>query len=217
MSANELFVMNFHKMPTRELITWCLGTAALQETNPFHATTMPDWVHGPRHFREHAANLTELDKAAENKDTAKMKERDLEQEATYHSIDINASYLVLRAKVAKDYSLLHGMGYEVKEKTKRTHQHVPVSRVPLQVEVERAGDGAVRLKIQKDPGAGTYQVQFCKGEPKGEESWADFANFRTSRPLLQNLERASWYYFRVRSHGDNETSPWSAVVGIVVV
>lgn len=218
MSANDIFVMTFHKMTPRELITWCLGTAALQEKHPFHASTMPDWVHGPRHFREHATNLTELEKAAENRDTAQMKKRDEEQQAIYHSIDVNSSYIVLRAKAANDDSLLHGMGYEVKgkEKGKRSHQHIPVSRLPLKLEVERAGDAAVRLRIQRDPGAGAYQVQYCKGEPTGEDSWADYGNFRSIRPLLKNLDRASWYYFRVRSHGDNETSPWSAVVAIIV-
>ncbi|GFO58667.1 hypothetical protein GMST_09920 [Geomonas silvestris] len=219
MSANDIFVMNFHKMTPRELITWCLGTAALQEKHPFHGSTFPDWVHGARHFREHAATLSDLETAAENKDTLKMKQRDEEQAATFHSIDINTSYLVLRAKAAKDNSLLYGMGYEVKEvkeKTKRPHQHVSVSRDPLKLEVERADDGAVRLKIQRDLGAGGYQVQFCKGQPTGEDSWRDYANFKTVRPLIKNLERACWYFFRVRSHGDNETSPWSAVVGIIV-
>jgi hypothetical protein len=216
MSANEYFVMNFSKMGRQELITWLLGTAVLQEKHTFHGTSMPDWVAGPDHFRRHAANLSDLDKAAENKDTQKMKQREEEFAATLLSIENNATYVVLRAKSANDESLLHGMGYEVKEKAKRTYQHISVSRLPLPLKAERAGDGSIRLTIQKDPGAGTYQVQFCKGEPKGEDSWADYANFRTVRPLIENLDRAAWYYFRVRSHGDNETSPWSVAVGIIV-
>lgn len=216
MSAKDIFVMNFHKMTLQELITWCLGTAALQEKHPFHASTMPDWVHGPQHFRDHATNLTELDKAATNKDTYHMKKRDEEQQATFHTIDVNSSYIVLRAKIANDNSLLHGMGYEVKEKTKRTYQHTPVSRDPLKLEVERAGEGAVRLKIQKDPGAGMYNVQYCKGQPTGEDSWTGNLNFKTLRPIIKDLERACWYYFRVRSQGDNEDSPWSAIVGIII-
>jgi hypothetical protein len=216
MSVNDFFVLNFLKMSRQEMITWLLGTAALQERHPFHGTRIPEWIAGPPQFRQHATNLTELDNSAGHKDLQKVKQSDEEWAATLFSIDTNASYVVLRAKAEKDESLLYGMGYEVKEKTKRAHQHVPVSRVPLTLKAERAGDGSIRLTIQRDPAAGTYQVQFCKGEPKGEDSWSDYANFKTVRPLIENLERACWYYFRVRSHGDNETSPWSNVVAIIV-
>lgn len=73
------------------------------------------------------------------------------------------------------------------------------------------------LTIERDPGAGVYEVQFCKGAPAGEESWQVLGNFRKVKIFTPDLERAGWYYFRVRSHGDNETNPWSypadAIVG----
>jgi hypothetical protein len=220
MFLNDLFVMNFAKMTIPELTTWLLGTASLQEKHSFHGTTMPDWVPAWVRFRQHADCLTITAKAAENKDVAKSKERDDEQAAALQSININACYVIIRAKHENDDSLLHGMGYETKEKVKRTrlHQTTSISQVPLIVTAKRGPTpGSVVVNFQRDPGAGLYQLQICKGEPTGEESYGDGGSFKHTRTVVLDLNRASWYYFRGRSHGNNETSPWSAPVGIIVV
>jgi hypothetical protein len=220
MFSNDLFLMPFAKMTIPELTTWLLGTATLQEKHPFHGTTMPDWVPAWARFREHADCLTSAAKAAENKDIAKSKERDDEHAAVLQSIDINACYIVIRSKHENDDSLLHGMGYEIKDKTKRTHLHPAnsISRVPLILTVKRgSAPGSVVVNFQKDPGAGLYQLQICKGEPTGEGSYEDGGSFKLTRTVIVDLDRACWYYFRGRSQGNNETSPWSAPVGIIVV
>lgn len=221
MFTNDIFVMNFSKMSVPELTTWLLGTAALQEKNTFHGTTMPDWVPAWDRFRQHADSLNILGKEAENKDIVKMKARDDEQAAALLSININACYVIMRARHENDDSLLQGMGYEVKEKTKKAHaSHGSGSllQVPMILKVKRGPEpGSVVVFFQKDPAAGLYQLQICKGEPAGEESFADPIFFKSLRNVIVNLERASWYYFRGRTHGNNESGPWSAPVGIIVV
>ena len=217
MFTNDIFLMNFLKMTIPELTTWLLGTAALQEKNPFHCTTMPDWVPAWKRFREHADSLNTAAKAAENKDVAKMKARDDEQAAAL-SININACYVVMRAKHENDDSLLHDMGYEIKEKTKRVHSSSSISQLPMLLKVKRGPEpGSVVVIFQKDPAAGLYQLQMCKGEPAGEETFGDQGSYKSLRNVISNLERASWFYFRGRSHGNNESSPWSIPVGIIVV
>lgn len=219
MFTNDAFNMSlFGKMSYPELITWLLGTATLQERHHFHGGTMPDWVPAWVRFRQHADTLTKTTKAAENKDTVKARERDQEHANTLLSINTNACYVVMRAQHEKDETLLHNMGYEVKEKAKRNQAGPSISRLPLKIRVKRGPTpGSVVLTFEKDPAAGLYQLQICKGEPTGEESWGDHGNYKKCRIHIENLDRASWYYFRFRSHGDNESSPWSAPVGIIVV
>jgi len=218
MFTNDIYLMPFPKMSIPELSTWLLGTAALQEKHPFHGTTMPDWVPSWGSFRQHSESLINFAKAAENKDIAKVKERDDEQAAALLSININACYVVMRAKHENNDELLHDMGYEFKEKTRKVHVTSSISQLPMVLKLKRGSDsGCVVVIFQMDPAAGLYQLQMCKGEPAGEDSFKDVGNFKTIRNIINGLDRASWYYFRGRSHGNNESSPWSAPVGIIVV
>jgi len=218
MFSNDVYDMHFLKMSIPEISTWLLGTAALQEQNPFHGSTMPDWVPAWGRFRQHSDALISLAKAAENKDTAKVKARDEELAAALLSININACYVVMRAKHENNDELLHGMGYEFKEKTRKVHVTSGISQLPMILKLKRGPDpGSVVVIFQMDPAAGLYQLQICKGEPAGEDSFKDGGNFKAIRNVINNLERASWYYFRGRTHGNNESGPWSSPVGIIVV
>ncbi|MBJ6751005.1 fibronectin type III domain-containing protein [Geomonas anaerohicana] len=216
--TNNVFVMNhFADMNHHQLIGWLLDTATKQEQHPYHGKNTPDWVAGFARLREHAAALSQKEEAAKNKDIQAIKERDLERAATLESIHFNASYIVMRARHENDESLLHNVGHELKEKTKRTHTPTSVTRLPLKVTAKRGDEpGTLVLTIERDPGAGVYEVQFCKGAPAGEQSWQLLGNFKKVRIFVPDLERSGWYYFRVRSHGDNETSPWSMPVDIIV-
>ncbi|HBG04870.1 MAG: hypothetical protein A2075_00880 [Geobacteraceae bacterium GWC2_58_44] len=218
MFAVEIFLMNFAKMGYTELIPWLLDTATLQEAHPFHRANWPDWVPGASKFREHAEILSVAVKAAENKDREKTKERDQKHADTLLSVNLNANYIVMRWHHEKNESLLHNAGYVLKEKTKKSYGRSSISNRPLDLKLKNGPDpGSVTVKFEKDPAAGLYQLQICKGVPVGEESWGEQGLHKSCRFVVIDLDRASWYYFRGRSHGDNETSPWSAPVGIVVV
>jgi hypothetical protein len=216
--TNNIFVMNrFAEMNHHALVGWLLDAATKQEQHPFHGKDWPEWAAGAARFRGHASALSVKEEAAKHKDTQAIKERDLERAATLESIHFNASYIIMRARHQNDESLLHNVGHELKEKTKRSHAPVSVARLPLKVTAKRGDDpGSVVLTIERDLGAGLYEVQFCKGTPAGEESWQTLGNFKKVRIFVQDLERSGWYYFRVRSHGNNETSPWSAPADIIV-
>jgi len=218
MFTNDIFIMYFHKMTIPELTTWLLGTASLQEKHPFHGTTMPEWIPAWEKYRQHAECLTIASKEAENKDVAKGKVRDDEHAATLLSINTNACYVIMRAKHEKNDELLHGMGYEIKEKTKKPHVSNSVSSLPMILTVRRGPvPGSAVINFQKDPAAGLYQLKFCKGEPTREESYGEPVGYKSTRVVIENLDRASWYYFSGRCHGNNEVGPWSAPVGIIIV
>jgi len=204
-------------MSHHALVGWLLDTATKQEDHDFHGKNTPEWAAGPPRFRGHATALSQKEDAAKYKDTQAGRDRDLERAATLESIHFNASYIIMRARHENDESLLHNVGYELKEKTKRHHASVSVSKQSLKVTAKRGDQqGSVVITIERDPGAGLYEVQICKGAPAGEESWQALSNSKKVRIFVPNLERSGWYYFRVRSHGDNETSPWSIPVDIIV-
>ena len=216
--TNNVFIMNhFADMSHHALVGWLLDTATKQEQHPYHGKNTPEWVAGPTKFRQHAAALTLKEEAAKFKDTQAVKERDLERSATFDSINFNACYIVMRAFQENDETLLDNVGHDLKEKTKRTRAPIPISSLPLKVVVKR-GDtpGSIVITIERDPGAGVYEVQFCKGVPAGEESWEKLGNFKKVRLFIPGLDRAGWYYIRVRSHGNNQTSPWSLPIDVIV-
>lgn len=216
-TTNVFEMGHFVDMGHHAMVGFLLDAATKQEEHPYHGKNMPEWVAGPPQFRQHAAALTQKEEAAKYRDSQATKERDLERAKILESIHFNACYIVMRARHEKDESLLHNTGYELKEKTKRTHAPVSVSSLPLKVTAKRGDQqGSVVLTIEKDPGAALYHVQFCKGAPTGEESWQNLGSYKKVRVFVQDLERAGWYYFRVRSQGDNETSPWSPPCDIIV-
>jgi len=217
--ATDLFVMNLiTKMSCAELSSWLRDTATLQEAHPFHKSNRPDWVPGAPEFRENADLLDKAVKEAENKDREKMKARDQQHNDTLLSVNLNANYIVMRWYHEKDDSLLHNTGYTLKDRTKKGQGQASVSSTPLLFQVKAGPEvGSVIVKIQRDLAAGSYQLQICKGDPAGEQSWGDGGIYKKCRAVVRNLERATWYYFRARSHGNNETSPWSDPIGIIVI
>lgn len=216
MNAADRFLMNQADMDPPELMMWLDDAATLQAAHPKISTQKDGWVPGAPQFKEHKENIArEWQKAlALNLDST----RELEEvtAAALEDVNTNANYLVLRAKQEKDEAWLHNNGYKAKEKAKRIYDR-GVSAAALVVRAKNGPSVAeVAVSWDKDPGAGSYQLQFCKGHPQGEESYVDYGYLKKVRAVIGNLERASWYYFRVRSIGNNETGPWSEPFGIIV-
>lgn len=216
MNAADRFQMNHAAMAPQQLATWLDDAATLQTAHNKISTEIDQWVPWSPHFRSHKAHIeSELQKAlALNVRTTKELQAAIA--AAIEDVNINAAYLVIRAKCEKDEAWLHNNGYVMKEKPKR----MGVRGVSLSGLVIRAKNGPkigeVTVIWDKDPGAGSYQLQMCKGHPQGEESFEDYGYLKRVRTIIGNLERANWYYFRVRSVGNNETGPWSEPIGIIV-
>lgn len=215
MNAADRYHMNHADMEHPELMRWLEDTATLQDAHA-ELGKKDDWVPGSPQFRQHKDTLSkELDRAAAM-NVPTTKELEEAHAAAVADIDINANYIVLRARHEKNDAWLHHNGYQPKEKTKRNYDKV-VSAIALLLRLKNGPNiGEVTVIWDKDSAAGSYQLQICKGVPQGEESYADLGYYRKIRTVVGNLERASWYYFRVRSIGNNEIGPWSEPVGIVV-
>ncbi len=216
MNAADRFLMNHAAMAPSQLATWLNDAATLQDAHAKISTQIDHWVPWSPQFRSHRESIeTEVQKAlALNVRTTK--ELQGATAAAIEDVNINAAYLVIRAKCEKDEAWLHNNGYTLKEKAKRVYDR-PVSTSSLALRAKNGPNaGQVILSWDRDPGAGSYQLQICKGHPQGEESFVDYAYLTKVRTTADSLERASWYYFRIRSVGNNETGPWNEAVGIIV-
>ncbi|QWV96388.1 fibronectin type III domain-containing protein [Geomonas nitrogeniifigens] len=216
MSVFDKFVMNHADMDPPELVLWLDDAATLQAAHPKISTQKDGWVPGADQFRGHKEAISREWERATALNQLTTKELDAVISAALEDVHINASYLVLRAKHEKDDAWLHNNGYQPKEKTKRTYDR-SVGSVALMLRAKNGPNiGEVTLIWVRDPGAGSYLLQICKGHPQGEESYADYGYLKKVRTVVGNLERASWYYFRIRSIGNNELGPWSEPVAIIV-
>lgn len=216
MNAADRFIMNHADMDPPELMMWLDDAATLQAAHAKISAEKDEWVPGAPQFREHKETISkELEKAV-TLNLATTAELEQATAAAVEDVNINANYLVLRAKHEKDEVWLHNNGYQWKEKAKRMYDRA-VSAAALVLRLKNGPNIAeVTVRWDKDLGAGSYLLQICKGHPQGEESYADYAYLKKVRTVIGNLERACWYYFRVRSVGNNETGPWSEPVGIIV-
>lgn len=216
MNAADRFHMNQADMDPPEFAMWLDDTATLQAAHTKISTQKDEWVPWAPQFRGHKEAISKEWEKAVAMNVATTKELEEATAAALEDVYINASYLVLRAKHEKDDAWLHNNGYQLKEKVKRTYDR-GVSSVPLVPRVKNGPNIAeVTVSWERDPGAGSYLLQICKGHPQGEESYADYGYLKKVRTVVGNLERACWYYFRVRSIGNNESGPWSEPVSIIV-
>lgn len=216
MFAAKTFSMSiFATMPIPEVVPWLFDAATLQQAHHFHGPNWSDWVPGAARFRQHAVELTEGMEAAKNKDREKVRELEEKHAETLLSIHLNANYIAMRSIYEKDESLLHNVGYILKDQNSKKEK-LAALKSQMHLKVKNRGTGTVTIYFERDPAAGLYRLQVCKGEPSGEESWLDGGLHKGCRVVVSDLDRASWYYFRGRSHGDNQTGPWSQPVGIIV-
>lgn len=216
MNAADRFLMNHAEMAPPDLMLWLEDAATLQAAHEKISALTEDWVPWAPHFRARKEAIArELQNAAaQNLTTTKALEE--VTAATVEDVIINANYLVLRARREKDDAWLHNNGYQWKEKPTRVYDRA-VSAIASLLRLKNGPNiSEVTVSWDKDPGAGSYQLQICKGHPQGDESFGDYGFFKKVRVVAGNLERASWYYFRVRSIGNNEAGPWSEPVGIIV-
>lgn len=216
MNASDTFQMNHADMDHPELVLWLEDAATLQAAHPLISVKKDEWVPGSTQFWQHKEAISKQWEAAQAANQESTKELEEAIAAALADININAGYLKLRAKHENNDAWLHNNGYQPKERTKRNFDKA-VRAVALLLRLKHGpGPGAVSVNWDRDPAAGTYQLQICKGHPQGEESFVDQGHFKKVRAVIKNLDRASWYHFRVRSIGNNEVGQWSEPVGIIV-
>lgn len=212
---------NVRRLTYPQLNVTLLTIADCLERHPYFKDNWARYVAGSPEFRGHAAELAELTPAAERGDIDKKKARVEARQRAELSIYAAAGYAVVRAIDQKDPTLLHGIGIPLKMKKGKSGKAVSPASVQIVLTANHQGKetGVAVLKGTHVRGGGPYHLQFCKGEPASEQSWANSdGHYKScSRIVLKNLESANRYYFRIRTDGPEGIGPWSQSVSLVIL
>lgn len=217
----DILESNLRKQSHPQFNSYLLGLAEALEVHDYWKGNWFDWVPGAAEFRAHAAFLKEVGIAADRGDSAKKAEREARRSLAQLHIDAAVKYMVVRAVNKQDPALLHNMALPLKTKPHKTSGRVSGSVVEIQLRAKhvKGKSGAVTILGQHMRNGGPYLLQMCKGEPTSDESWYSPGGHYTScsKILVQGLEPANRYFFRIRTDGPDGPGPWCQPVSIIVL
>ena len=218
----DILEINLRRQSHAEFNATLLGFAESLEAHTFWKDNWAEWVAGAPEFKAHVACLKEVGVAADRGDSAKKAERQSERGLAQLHLDTAVKYMVVRAVHKKDPTLLHNVALPYKAKApRRAGRTVAGSKVPIYLTVTyvKGKSGAVVIAGHHVRNGGPYLLQICKGEPTSEESWYSPGGryISCSKIILQDLEPANRYFFRMRTDGPEGPGPWCHPVNIIVI
>lgn len=154
--------------------------------------------------------------AAQTHDSIKIQLRDAARNALTALLKTLGAYLELAAQ--GDVTKLAGTGFDLRHDAGASSSSGPLP-APDGVQVSHgAKSGSVDVSAAKVPGARSYEVQLCQGDPTVAANWHHAITRPTDRHIsIENLIPAQTYWFRLRAIGTDDEGVWSAAVSIIVV
>ncbi len=211
------FDYNFASLSHSVFILMATGFADCLLTHSFFKDNWPDYLPHPLVLKEQL-NTYHLAVAAVEADGGKknLKARDDARDLTYQSVVLMGQYVVMRSISENNPDLLN-VGLKLKVKTVRNGK--PKALTAPIVTVKHGSDsGSVLVNYSQVVVRGSYEVQYCLGDPNDEASWKPTAGQYTKcHANVQGLEPARKVYFRVRCHVDGVAGPFSQTVNIIVL
>lgn len=218
----DILDSNMRRQSHPEFNLTLLTIADALEKHQFFRDNWESYVPGSQQFRAHAARLKELGIGADRGDRGMKAERDAERALAELHIDAASKYMVVRAVEKKDPAILLGLGIPLKTKRPRSYSKnvSPASvQITLTVKHLKGQIGAAVIEGKHMRNGGPYLLQICKGEPVSDEKWYSPGGHHNScaRIILNNLEPANRYYFRMRTDRPEGTGPWSQPVSLIIL
>lgn len=204
-----------------QMITTFISTAtALQKHSYFSLEgNWPSWLEGATHYLAYADNLRVLDDEYRAGNRPKKGERDLMRDRAAFNFQLGGHYVTMRAYELRDPDILLNT-FPLKPHLNKVSSSAGIS--PSEVEIvlgaKSGGHGTAVLRGHHVAKGGPYQVQFCKGIPVSEDSWATMQQhyLTCARIIVPNLDPVSQYYFRIRYNGPLGPGLWSQVVSLII-
>jgi len=215
----SVFDTSFINLPHLELATHIMGIGDAFIAHPRYQT-MPEGVPHGAEIKDAGTHYHDLTYAVMSGASAKRAERDAYREKAVQTATLALNWAGMRYQIEGDFDLITNLGVDHKKKPQ------PRSSVPAAVDAPGKVDvvhgkisTAVRLILRSVPGAVTYYVQACQGDPNDEVAWNKEWQFTKIKGGLEiaGLEPGKVYYFRVRCLGHAGLGPWSTYVHIMVV
>jgi hypothetical protein len=204
-----------------ELITTFLTTGAALQKHAFFGIddNWPRWLEGATQYFSYADGLRVLDNEYRAGNKPKKGERDLLRGRSAFNYQLGGQYVTMRAYELKNPDLLlETFPLKVIPSKVSTSSGVPAYQVEIGLTAKNGPQGTAVLNGHHPPKGGPYQVQFCKGLPTSEDSWATLPeNYLTcTKIVITNLDPVSQYYFRIRYNGPMGPGSWSQVVSLII-
>jgi hypothetical protein len=217
----DILDANLRKQSHAVFNSTLLGFAEALEVHFFWKENWVDWVAGAAQFRGHAAFLKEVGAAADRGDSAKKAEREAGRSMAQLHIDTAVKYMVVRAVHKQDPTLLHNVALPFKSRPHKSAMRVYGATAPIHLGVKhvKGKSGHILITGRHVRNGGPYLLQICKGEPTSEESWYSPGGhyISCSKIVVQGLEPANRYFFRMRTDGPDGPGPWCQPVSIIVL
>ncbi|GFO68098.1 hypothetical protein GMLC_16770 [Geomonas limicola] len=222
----DIFDPNLRRLTYPELHMVLTTASDALEVHSFFRDNWESYVPNYLILRNHLVKLKEFGVGADRGDRDMKAQRDQVRARAELDILLIINYVVMRAIEKQDPSLLQNTGLPLKElKTARSSYRIAPTSVPV---VLTAKHKKTRLGVESGTAilagkhvkmGGPYHLQICKGHPASEESWCTpGGHYREcGNIILNNLESANEYFFRIRSDGPDGPGPWSQVVSLVIV
>jgi hypothetical protein len=215
----NVFDTSFIHLPHLELATHLVGIGDAFISHPLYQQVPVGVPHGTE-IKDAGTRYHDLTYAVMTGSTAKKAERDALREKAVLTATLALNWAGMRYQREGNFDLITNLGVDQKKRTPpRTFAPVPIS-APANVEVIHAQNSStVRILLRRVPGAVTYIVQACQGDPNDEAAWNKEWQFTRLKGGLEvsGLDPGKVYYFRVRCLGHAGLGPWSNYVHIMVI
>lgn len=215
----SFFDTSFIYFPHLELATHIMGIGDAFIAHSSYQEVPEGVPHGTE-IKEAGSHYHDLTYAVMAGDTGKKAERDAYREKAVLNATLALNWAGMRYLREGNFELISNLGVDHKKKT------APRSTTPVQVDapgkvsvVHAKKSSAVHFALGKVPGAITYYIQACQGDPNDEAAWSKEWQFTKIKGGVEisGLEPGKVYYFRVRCLGHAGLGPWSAYVHIMVI
>jgi len=215
--SQEILDTNFTKLSHGDYILM-LYTLADKLEGHLAFQDLPEHVPGPPRFRDYAEQLTKAVEAAKYGDKHKGAERDELRARSQQDITFAAQHAVMVSVHRNDPSMLANIGLEQKQRTYTRTPTIGIPGMPSKLTVKNgSAPGTVIASVNREPGAGSIEVQYTEADPAIEAFWKSAGMFYQCRMEVKGLESVKRYHFKVRYHGSSGAGPWSAIVNLVVI
>ncbi|MCM0082853.1 hypothetical protein L4X63_14760 [Geomonas sp. Red32] len=201
-----------------EMVTTLISTGTALKGHKFFGAQggWPDWLEGADHYLGYADNLRVLDGEYRAGNKTKKDELDSMRERGAFSYQLGSQYVTMRAYELKNPDLLLNT-FPLKGVGSKASASSPMA-VSMILTAKNGSRGQAILRGHHMANGGPYQLQYCKGNPTGEESWTTMIeHYRTcGKMVVSNLDPVSLYFFRSRHNGPNGPGPWSPPVSLII-
>ena len=215
----NVFDTSFINLPHLELAAHVIGIGDAFIAHPLYKEVPEGVPHGTE-IKDVGTRYHDLTYAVMTGASAKKPERDAYREKAVLTASLALNWAAMRYLRENNFELITNLCVDHKKKSQARNTTPVLLDAPGKVELVHGKNiGTVRLLLGKVPGAVTYIVQACQGNPNDEAAWTREWQFTKIKGgvELSGLEPGTVNYVRVRCLGHAGLGPWSTYVHIMVV